>query len=105
LAIQSISIDAGDVIKNIIRQDDDYFGLFSKTPTIQEIRSSFRSASNKSTLADKLVGDGLLNPEYVVTIPPKIGRTSPKTPNGRFGYVPLGNAIENRGKKFTPRER
>ena len=38
------------------------------------------------------------------TKPKRIGRVSGKEPTSRFGYTPIGNAIENRGKRFTPKK-
>ena len=37
------------------------------------------------------------------TTPDKIGRTVGKEPSSRFGYTAIGNAIDNRGKRFTPK--
>jgi hypothetical protein len=43
-----------------------------------------------------------LNPEYKIPTPPAIGRTVKKSASSRFGYQPIGNALENRGKRFRP---
>lgn len=99
-AIRNVSIDPGGNLKNKILLKDDYNGLFEKIPTTQEIRSTIRDPANKSLIGAKMVGEGRLNSDYVNTVPPKIGRTSPKEPSNRFGYVPLGNSIGNRGKRF-----
>lgn len=101
-AIRNISIDAGDSLKNRILLKDDYEGLFEKIPSMQEIRSTIRDPANRAKLANKLIQERRLNPEYQKTAPPKIGRTVGKSQSSRFGYVPLGNAIANRGKRFSP---
>ena len=49
-----------------------------------------------------LVSEERLNPDYKTKTPPAIGRTAKKSPSSRFGFEPIGNAIENRGKRFTP---
>ena len=100
--IKNISIDTGDILKNTILLQDDYKGLFEKIPTTQEIRSSIRSEVNKALIGGLLVKEKRLNAKYQQTVPPKIGRTSGKAPSSKFGYVPIGNAIANRGKRFTP---
>jgi len=99
-AIRNVSIDPGASLRDSILLRDDYDGLFEKIPTTQEIRSTIRDPANKSKLAGKLVGEGRISSTYANTAAPKIGRTSPKEPSFRFGYVPLGNSIANRGKRF-----
>lgn len=87
-------------LANLIIYNDDYKGVFDTRPTTQEIRSSFRNSANKSKIAGQLVAEGRLSDTYNTKTPPKIGRTVGKAPKGRFGFTPLGNAIENRGKRF-----
>lgn len=99
-AIRNVSIDAGAKLRDAILLRDDYDGLFEKIPTTQEIRSTIRDPANRSKIGAKMVGEGRLNPDYANIAPPKIGRTSPKEPSHRFGYVSLGNSIANRGKRF-----
>ena len=81
---------------------------------VDELRSADRSVSSTAniTLADDgnvsllggiLVTDRLLNSDYKRRTPPKIGRTSSAKPTPRFGFTPIGNSIENRGKQFTPK--
>jgi len=101
-AIRRVTVDAGDALKDRILLKDDYEGLFEKIPTMQEIRSTIRDLANRDKIANKLIRERRLNPEYKKVSPPKIGRTSGKAPSSRFGYVPIGNAIANRGKRFTP---
>ena len=99
-SVRTVTVDAGDVLKNKILLRDDYEGLFEKIPTTQEIRSTIRDTANRSLIGDKMVGEGRLNSKYDNTSPPKIGRTATKSPSSRFGFVPIGNSIENRGKRF-----
>ena len=49
-------------------------------------------------MSEERVGD-----KSFTSTPPAIGRTVGKEPTSRFGYTPIGNAIENRGKRFTPK--
>ena len=101
-AIKTVIVDAGDRIKNSITHTDDYNDVFRFVPTNQEIRSALRSPVNRDDVANLLVAEGKLNPKYNSKIPPKIGRTaSGKTKAKRFGFTPLGNSIQNRGKRFT----
>jgi len=100
--VRTVTVDAQDNYKNKILLIDDYDGVFEKHPSTQELRSAMRDPNNKSNLGAKMVGLGKISSSYTNTSPPKIGRTSPKTPSSRFGYIPLGNAIANRGKRFTP---
>lgn len=100
-AIRTVVIDGGDVLKNKTLLTDDYFDVFDKIPTTQEIRSAFRNSGSRDVVAGVLVSEERLNSEYKTRTPPAIGRTVKKSPSSRFGFEPIGNAIENRGKRFT----
>ena len=100
--IQTVVVDADDLLKLKILLTDNYKDVFAKIPTTQEIRSAFRNSANISAIGGVLVSEDRLNPKYRSKTPPSIGRTSKKTPSSRFGYEPIGNALENRGKRFTP---
>lgn len=101
-AIKNVVVDADDSLKNKILLTDDYENVFDKIPTTQEIRSAFRNKSSRDTVGGILVSEERLNPDYKATTPPSIGRTAKKSPSSRFGFEPIGNALENRGKRFTP---
>ena len=101
-AIKNVVVDAGDTLKNKILLTDDYEQVFDKIPTTQEIRSAFRNSSTRDKVGGILVSEERLNPDYQSKTPPAIGRTVKKSPSSRFGFEPIGNAVENRGKRFTP---
>ena len=101
-AIRTVVIDGGDVLLTKTLLTDDYKDVFNKIPTTQEIRSAFRNAASRDAIGSILVSEERLNPEYKTKSPPKIGRTAKKSPSSRFGFEPIGNAIENRGKRFIP---
>ena len=46
---------------------------------------------------------GLGDDEVDYNIIKQFGRTVGKEPSSRFGYTAIGNAIDNRGKRFTPK--
>ena len=102
-AIQNVVIDADDALKDELNLLNKFF-VFNKVPTTQEIRSKFRDEYNRegSGAAAVLVTEGLLSESYNVPTPPQIGRVSGKEPKPQFGYEPIGNAFENRGKRFQP---
>jgi len=101
-AIQTVVVDADDVLKNSLNIEEKYNFVFRTTPTMQEIRSAFRNEDSRNTVSDLLVSEGRLNPDYKNIVPPAIGRTVSKKASSRYGYTPIGNALENRGKRFTP---
>jgi hypothetical protein len=76
--------------------------VFNHVPSTQEIRSAFRNEASRNAIGGILVSEERLNTKYKVKAPPKIGRTVKKSPSSRFGFEPIGNAVENRGKRFTP---
>lgn len=97
-AIRNVTIDAK--LADRINYSGDYKGIFDHRPSTQEIRSAFRSTSNRTKIATKLVAEGRLSADYSKSTPPKIGRVVGKAAKGRFGFTPIGNALENRGKRF-----
>jgi uncharacterized protein YacL (UPF0231 family) len=101
-AIQTVVVDADDILKNSLNIEEKYNFVFRTTPTMQEIRSAFRNEDSRNTVSDLLVSEGRLNPDYKNIVPPAIGRTVSKKASSRYGYTPIGNAIENRGKRFRP---
>ena len=100
LSIKPIVIDQNDGLRDAILLRDDYAGLFEKEPTIEELRSTLRDPANQSLIASTLVQKGKLNAEWKNPSPKKIGRVAKKTTSPRFGYVALGNSVNNRGKRF-----
>lgn len=100
-AIQTVVVDPDDVLKNSLNIPEKYNAVFRTTPTIQEIRSAFRNEDSRNSVSDILVSEGKLNPNYKNIVPPAIGRTVSKKASSRYGYTPIGNALENRGKRFT----
>ena len=102
-AIRDVVIDEGNKLKDILDLSDDNNGIFNKHPSTQEIRSAMRSSGNRSSLLGKLMSEERVGDKSFTSTPPAIGRTVGKEPTSRFGYTPIGNAIENRGKRFTPK--
>lgn len=100
--IQTVVVDADDLLKLKILLTDNYKDVFAKIPTTQEIRSAFRNSANIDAIGGVLVSEERLNPKYKSKSPPELGRAVKKTPSSRFGYESIGNALENRGKRFTP---
>lgn len=99
--VRAVTVDGGDNLRNKILLRDDYEEVFKKIPTLAEIRSALRDETLRSDLGSKLIAEGKLNPKFTSPTPSKIGRTSPKKASSRFGYNAVGNAVGNRGKKFT----
>ena len=99
LSVRAIAIDGENKLRDAILLRDDYDGLYEIEPTIDEIRSSLRDPSNHS-VANKLVQKKLLNSNWKKKNPPKVGRVAKKTTSPRFGYIALGNSVNNRGKRF-----
>jgi|TARA_B110000908_G_scaffold19741_1_gene22251 hypothetical protein len=104
-AIRTVVIDEGDYLLNSMIFTDDYQNYFDKRPTTQEIRSAFRDPAIKDALGGQLVTEERISSNYSRSTPPSIGRTSSSNPTPRFGFTPIGNSIENRGKRFTPKSR
>ena len=102
-AIRNVTIDGGDRLKNRLIFSDDFQDIFRKIPSLAEIRSKFRIEDNKTKLGGQFVAQGYISTNYDKKNPSKIGRTSKAEPTPRFGYTPIGNAIDNRGKRFTPK--
>lgn len=100
LPLQEISVDAQDFIRDELKGKDHYNNVFLREPSTQEIRSAFRNETSRDTVGTILVAEGKLNSQYKNKIPPKVGRTVGKDSREKYGYTPIGNSIENRGKRF-----
>lgn len=100
LSIRAIAIDPSDELRKAILLRDDYEGLYEINPTIDEIRSTLRDPANIALIGSKLLERNLISSDYKSPLPPKTGRVAKKSTSPRFGYVALGNSVNNRGKRF-----
>lgn len=109
-----VLVDAGDHVKKDFKGLEHYRNgvtpVFRAEPTISEIRSAFRNKSSRqasktrpSEVGVLLIAEGKLNHTYMNPIPPGnlTGRTVAEgKSNSKYGYTPIGNSIENKGKRF-----
>ena len=119
--IVEVLMDEGDFIRDDMKGKEFYEGVFEREPTTAEIRSAFRNPSTRFESRD--LGDGtvgikpsklakllavqkrnpLINPNALIhpPIPPKLtGRVVNKETSSKYGFTPIGNSIDNRGKRF-----
>ena len=109
-----VLVDAGDHVKKDFKGLEHYRNgvtpVFRAEPTISEIRSAFRNKSSRQASRTKpsevgvlLIAEGKLNHTYMNPIPPGnlTGRAVAEgKSNSKYGYTPIGNSIENKGKRF-----
>lgn len=100
LAIRPITIDPDNALRDGILLRDDFKGLFEVSPTIDEIRSTLRDPANVALIGGVLLQKNMIASDYKSPMPPKTGRVAKKDTSPRFGYVALGNSVNNRGKRF-----
>jgi hypothetical protein len=102
--IQAVSIDPDDYVRDLSYGKEHYNQTFLKTPRTAEIRSAFRNKETREDgiLGATLVAEGLLNRNYNSKVPSAklSGRVVGKEASSKYGYTPIGNSIENRGKRF-----
>ena len=99
--IQQCIVDADDYIREQIKGLDHYEGYFEREPTIQEIRSTFRNSSARDAIGPMLILEGKISSSYKNILPPKLsGRVVGKEAGSKYGYTPIGNSLDNRGKRF-----
>jgi hypothetical protein len=99
--IQQCIVDAGGYMREQIKGLDHYEGYFEREPTIQEIRSTFRNSSARNDIGPMLILEGKISSSYQNILPPKLsGRVVGKEAGSKYGYTPIGNSLDNRGKRF-----
>ncbi len=99
--IQQCIVDADDYMREQIKGLDHYEGYFEREPTIQEIRSTFRNSSARNDIGPMLILEGKISSSYQNILPPKLsGRVVGKEAGSKYGYTPIGNSLDNRGKRF-----
>ena len=102
--IKTVSIDAGDDLKNKILKNDGYGGVFhggEEEASTQNLRSAMRDVNNRDALQLQAMADGLINEESVFSIPEAIGRSTGADPTSIMGMIPLGNTEEHLGQQVT----
>ena len=99
--IQQCIVDADDYMREQTKGLDHYEGYFEREPTIQEIRSTFRNSSARDDIGAMLILEGKISSSYKNILPPKLsGRVVGKEAGSKYGYTPIGNSLDNRGKRF-----
>ena len=94
--------DPNSLVSKILKTDD-YKDLFDRDPTIDEIRSKIRDTANfnNKEFTNNLVAEGLLSTDFAKAFDGKIGRTSNRSKQKKFGYKPLGNnPADVKSKRF-----
>ena len=106
LSIRPIAIDESNGLRDALLLRDDYAGLYEKEPTMDEIRSTLRDEGTHAlegkngTFVQTLIQKKMLSSTWDNPNPPKVGRVAKKDTSPRFGYTPIGNSVNNRGKRF-----
>jgi hypothetical protein len=129
IAIRKVVIDPGNFLVTQLKGSEHYsmggFSVFDREPTLEEIRVAMRNqtvrqrgAGKPSFIGTLLIAEDKINPYYLNKTPPgtMTGRTSKKEDEGfvkllrgntnpiiqeaRYGKEPIGNSIENKGKRF-----
>lgn len=117
--IRTVSIDPGRFIERQLKGAAHYqmggYTVFDREPTLEEIRVAMRNQivrqrkkGKPSAIATTLVAESKLNINYLNKTPPgtMTGRTSENSTDNvtiqeaRYGKEPIGNSIENKGKRF-----
>lgn len=101
--IVDTDIDDPNSLVSKILKTDDYKDLFDRDPTIDEIRSKLRDPANfnNKEFTGNLVAAELLSSDFAKATEGKIGRTSNRQKQKKFGFKPLGsNPTDLRSKRF-----
>ena len=100
--IKTVTIDAGNVLRDQLKDAEGYGGVFhGGEPSTQDMRSAMRDENNRNNLQLSAMTDGIINPDSLRGIPAAIGRTTGQDPSSIVGMIPLGNTSENQAQQVT----
>lgn len=101
--VRTVKIDPSDAMKNQIDRTSETGGISTRKLQTAEVRSKLRdpkTISNQSFVASQ-VAQGILSADYILAIPPEIGRTVGKEPGIGRNSKPIGNTSKTKVRGFT----
>ena len=100
--VRDVQIDPSDSLKNQIDRINETGGISTRKLTTAEVRSKLRDPKTLANTAfvTSAVAQGILNPNYVLAIPPEIGRIVGPEPSVGRNSKSIGNTSGDRSRGF-----
>ena len=104
LGAKTVTIDAGNILRNTINVEEDYGYLTTRRLDSAEARSKLRDNNNlkNSKFRGALVNDKILSPSASMGLPTEIGRIVSKK-SASYGETPIGQAVNPLVRGFKER--
>lgn len=104
LGARTVTIDAGNIIRNTINVEEDYGYLTTRRLDSAEARSKLRDNNNlkNSKFRGALVNDKILSPSASMGLPTEVGRIVSKK-SVSYGETPIGQAVNPLVRGFKER--
>lgn len=101
--IRQVNIDPNDTMKNAIDRTTETGGVSTRKLSTAEVRSKLRDPKTlaNDTFVTAMVSQGVLNSNYVLAVPPEVGRiVGPEPGIGRNSRT-IGNRSPSKNRGFT----
>lgn len=101
--IRTVKIDPSNAMKDQIDRSAETGGVSTRKLSTAEVRSKMRDPKNASnqTFVTSQVAQGVLSAEYILAIPPKVGRIVGGEPGIGRNSKPMGNTNVGKIRGFT----
>lgn len=101
--IRKVSIDPNNIMVNQLDRTNETGGISTRKLSTAEVRSKLRDAKTaaNNTFITSMIAQGILNSNYMLAVPPEIGRIVGAEPSiGRNSRI-IGNTSANKNRGFT----
>lgn len=101
--VRKVSIDPNDGLANQLDRTSETGGVSTRKLSTAEVRSKLRDPKTlaNNTFVTSMIAQGKLNPNYILAVPPEIGRIVGAEPSIGRNTRTIGNRGANKTRGFT----
>ena len=101
--VRQVSIDPNNIMVNQLDRTNETGGISTRKLSTAEVRSKLRDAKTaaNNTFITSMIAQGILNSNYMLAVPPEIGRIVGAEPSIGRNSRTIGNSSANKNRGFT----